>query len=412
MQHKFFRRLFLVYFFIQVLPINKEYWHRVFTQRWWRLSYAGIFNLAHYSPALSEPPAIWPDWFLFLLIAAVGAAVWNGTKSHRQRDDGYWVRTLVRYRLALAMFAYGFIKLYPLLSPYPSISNLNTNYGDFTRWKLFSLSLGIVPSYESFLGAVEIIAALLLLYRRSASIGAFILVIFLGNVFMSNWAYGGGDTVYSLYLISLALFIISFDAQRLANLLFFQRPAAPNISRYSLTLAWQRKARIAAKGLFIVFIVFYGFETRQAATDQLPVSKGLENAQGLYTVTLFKKGNDTIAYSRTDSLRWQDIVFENWATISIRSSRPVILDTAGSAGRHYYWYDIDTCRHLLSLHDKNVNYASDRLILHYDRPDTGRIILSGVDQDHDSVYAVLEKRDKKYLLEEARKAGRQKGLKL
>ena len=87
-------------------------------------------------------------------------------------------------------------------------------------------------------------------------------------------------------------------------------------------------------------------------------------------------------------------------------------ETQGAAGRHYYRYDIDTTRQLLTLHDKNPHYATDQLVLHYDRPDPSRIILSGIDQDHDSVYAVLERRDKKYLLEEAARSGRQKGLKL
>jgi hypothetical protein len=432
MQQKFLHRLLLVYFFILVLPLDRHFWQGFFTQGWWRLSYTGIFQLAHYLPAVSEPPAIWPDWGIFLVIAAAGAAIWTRFSGPASQTDNsyYWVRVLVRYRLAVAMLAYGFIKLFPLLSPYPSLSNLNTNYGDFTRWKLFSLSLGIVPTYESFLGGVEIVAALLLLYRRSASIGAFILAIFLGNVFMSNWAYGGGDTVYSLYLITLALFIVSYDAERLANLLFWQRAATPNTFRYSLPRPWQRNTRLALKVLFLFFFVFaYGFETRRASTYQYPVTHGLDHAQGLYTVAMFKKGKDSIGFSRTDSLRWQDLVFENWATISIRSNRPVVLDSAnierpgladaardyegqGTAGRHYYRYEIDTSRHLLTLHDKNPHYDADQLVLHYDRPDSSRIILSGIDQDRDSIYAVLEKRDKRYLLEEARKTGRQKGMKL
>ncbi|HEY4334440.1 MAG TPA: DoxX family protein, partial [Puia sp.] len=356
---------------------------------------------------------------------------WNRLESSPDEDASvyYWVRTLVRYRLALAMLAYGFIKLFPLLSPYPSISNLNTNYGDFTRWKLFSLSLGIVPSYETFLGLVEIIAALLLLYRRSASIGAAILAIFLGNVFMSNWAYGGGDIIYSLYLILLAGFILSYDAQRLANLLFFQRPASPNTFRYTLKDPWQRNTRLALKAsFFLLFVVIYGFQTRHAASWQYPTTKGLGNAQGVYNVAVFKKGKDSLGYSRTDSLRWQDIVFENWATLSIRSNRPITLDSTntehpglpdadrdyelqGTAGRDYFRYEVDTAKQILTLHNKNP-HEDHQLVLHYDRPDSNRIILVGTDQDHDSVYAVLERRDKKYLLEEARRSGRQKGLKL
>lgn len=430
MRNKFLLRLFLVYYFIQVLPLDADYWQHLFTEGWWRLSYAGLFHLAHYIPGISSPPSVWPDWGIFILLSAIIATIPVLAARPNLDREYYWVRTLARYRLAVAMLAYGFIKLFPLQSPYPSLSNLNTNYGDFTRWKLFSLSLGIVPSYESFLGLVEIVAALLLFYRRSASIGAFILAIFLGNVFMSNWAYGGGDTVYSLYLIGLAFFIISYDAGRLANLLFFQRPAAPNTFRPSWSAPWQPNARVALKGLFLfVFVFLYGFQTHNASSYQFPGTKGLDQATGIYNVAVFKKGKDSIGYSKTDPVRWQDIVFENWATVSIRSNRPVILDSVnterlglsdvdrdyelqGTAGRHYYRYEVDTVRRLLTLHDKSPHYRSDKLVLHYDRPDSSRLILSGIDQDHDSVYAVLERRNKKYLLEEAVKAGRQKGLKL
>lgn len=448
MNNKFIRRLFVVYFFIQVLPLDAGFAKAIFAVPGGPFSYAGIFRLAHYEPGLSASPSIVPDWIVFLVLAAIGAVVWTRLDNRRQSasesnlpgvgrdiDDAaaYWVRTLVRYRLAIAMLAYGFIKLFPLLSPYPSLSNLNTNYGDFTRWKLFSLSLGIVPSYESFLGGVEIVASLLLFYRRSASIGAFILAIFLGNVFMSNWAYGGGDLVYSLYLITLALFIVSYDAQRLANLLFCQRTAAPNTYRPAFRLAWQRWTRISLKAAIVfLFVILYGFQTHDLYHNspyQYPAAKGLPQARGIYTVVVFKKGKDSITYSKTDPVRWQDIVFENWATLSIRSNRPVILDSInterpglpdeerdyeiqGAAGRHYYRYEVDTANNTLTLHNKNPHYASDEMVLHYDRPDSSHIVLSGVDQDHDSVYALLVRRDKKYLLEEAAKTGRQKGLKL
>jgi hypothetical protein len=445
MSKKIIFRTVLVYFLIQVLPIDPDFWRTLFGANGGPFSLAGIFVIAHYIPGFGHPPGIWPDWVLFGIVAAGAAAIWTLAENRQRESAGgslpaadyirdetalYRVRTLVRYRLALAIFGYGFVTLFPLLSPYPSISNLNTNYGDFTRWKLFSLSLGVVPGYESFLGLVEIIGALLLLYRRSASIGAFILSIFLGNVFMSNWAYGGGDTVYSLYLITLALFVVAFDAQRLANLLFFQRPAAPATFRPVFALSWQRGARVVLKAAFVfVFVFLYGFEARHTASYQFPSTKGLPDAKGVYNVAVFKKGRDSIGYSRTDSTRWQDLVFEDWATISIRSNRPVVLDSVnierpglvdgerdyelqGSAGRHYYRYTLDTIQRVLTLQNKNPHDPDDRLVLHYDRPDAGRIVLSGVDQGRDSVYAVLERRDKKYLLEEARKAGRQKGLKL
>jgi hypothetical protein len=441
---KFAFRLFFIYFFLQVVPLDWKYYTQLFSIDWARLHYGAIFDLAHYAPRWSSGAQRYIDWVFLLGIAGAGAIVWTVIDGRRYRVAAYdnlyyWIRVIVRYRLAIGMIAYGFIKLFPLLSPYPSLSNLNTNYGDFTRWKLFSLSLGIVPSYESFLGGVEIIGGLLLFYRKSASVGAFIIVVFLGNVFMSNLAYGGGDDVYSLYLISLALFVLSYDAQRLADLLIFQRPARSNRFHPAFREKGQRYARLALKAGFIFFfVVLYGFKTRygyERGSYQFPTSKGLPGAAGVYNVSQFVIGKDTLAYSKTDSTRWQDVVFEKWATLSIRSNRPVVLDSAnterpeltgddrdyeleGSAGRNYYSYTIDSVGHTLTLQNKNPHYTGERWVLHYDRAGEGRIVLSGVGlsggigSGKDSVYAVLDKIDKKYLLEEAGKKGRQGGLSL
>ena len=96
---------------------------------------------------------------MIALLAIIATFIWSfiETKKARAIDNNtlyYWVRVIVRYRLAIAVFAYGFIKLFPLLSPYPSISNLNTQYGSLTDWKMFSLSLGI-SDYYSFLGFIK-----------------------------------------------------------------------------------------------------------------------------------------------------------------------------------------------------------------------------------------------------------------
>jgi hypothetical protein len=78
----------------------------------------------------------------------------------------------------------------------------------------------------------------------------------------------------------------------------------------------------------------------------------------------------------------------------------------------YYRYEADTVNRQLTLYNKNPYYKNERLVFQYERPTPSRIILSGIDQDHDSVYAVLDRINKKYLIEEAAKTGRQKGLKL
>src|SRR5690606_9970346 len=87
-----------------------------------------------------------------------------------------------------------------------------------------------------------------------------------------------------------------------------------------------------------------------------PYKAGIKNSAGVYDVRDFIVNGDTLAYSLTDSVRWQNVVFEEWNTLSIRenskvkidSLKPRILDQLnndrnyeqlGNGGRHFYRYE-------------------------------------------------------------------------
>lgn len=429
-------RILFVYLLLQVLPLDWKFYSYLAKVDWTELAYQDIFNLARYTTRFSAGPAAFTDWGIIFAIAVVAGLIWTYRDAGRTDNYDklyYWLRVLVRYRLALAILAYGFIKFFPLQAPYPSLSSLNTPYGAFNRWKLFSLSLGIVPSYELFLGLVEILTGLLLLHRKTASIAAFIFLIFCGNIFMSNLAYEGGDTVYSLYLITLALFIFSFDLLRVVRLLVLQLPTAPNNFRPSFTGGW-KVGRVALKSAFVLFFVLiYGVKTGTGARKdpyQYPTAKGLAAAAGLYNVSTYVLNGDTVTYSPSHPKRWQNVVFEEWNTLSIRSNEPVLLDSnnahlvpkadtgkryesEGTNGRHYYSYVIDSVHQRLLLSNRNPHYQHDVFVLQYSRPSAGRVVLAGITAAKDSVLVVLDKLPKKYLLEEAAKGeGRLRKLKL
>ncbi|MEN0052212.1 MAG: DoxX family protein [Mucilaginibacter sp.] len=432
-------RIFAIYFFIQSVPLDWKFYRNLFSINWLHLRFSDIFYISRYTPQLftQAPSTGWgisnyADWLAIWGIAIIGAVIWAYRDKNIKNYDRlyYWIRVIVRYRLAIGIIAYGFIKFFPLQSPYPSISNLNTHYGEFSRWKLFSLSLGIVPNYEAFLGLVEILAGSLLLFRKTSTIGALMVAVFTGNVFMSNLAYEGGEAPYSLYLIILALFLLTFDAIRLFVLVGLERPVQPNRFKIMFSGKWQR-SRLVLKTLFIFFfVVLYGYKTWSAYHHdvyQYPQTSGLKDAAGLYDVSEFKRNSSALPYSATDTNRWKNVVFEKWATLSIGTNKAIKIDSAvieeindkdadrsyeeaGSIGRQYYSYQVDEVNHQLILQNKNHNYPHDKLVLNYTRPDNSKLILSGVD-GRDTVYAVLSKINKKYLLEEAA-SGRNKAIKL
>lgn len=425
-------RVIFIYFVIQVVPLDWKYYAYVFSIEWTGVSYGEIFELTRYYPRFLPAEAGFYNWLIAAVLAFAAAVIWKMLEKRTKPIDYnalyYWLRVLLRYRLAVGVVGYALLKLFLLQAPFPSLSNLNTSYGSFTTWKIFSLSLGAAPVYEVFLGSVELLAGLLLLFRRTAAIGAFIIICFIGNVFLSNLAYEGGEYVYSLYLLIIALFLFAFDARRLFDLLSLNKTVLPDTYRPILTERQRLARHIAKGGFFLVFVVFYGikaYEAYSAGSYHFPKQGGLANVSGIYNVKEFVLNDDTISYTLDSTQRWDDVVFEKWPTISIRSRRQVVVDSSnteqftkadqhkdyeliGSGERHYYHYEADTASGKLRLRNKNKNYPGENLEFKFSRPDSLTIFLSGKNETGDSIKVILEKTDRKYLIIE----GRRKPIKL
>lgn len=427
--YKILLRLLFLYFFILTVPLDWKFYRDLFGTDWANLSFYDLFKLTTYSPRFFSLSG-YENWAAALVIAVAGTIAWPFILKEESTDYHklyYWLRVMLRYRLALGIIAFGFIKLFPLQMPYPSLSNLHTNYGDFLPWKIYFHTLGIAQPYEVFLGAVEVFAGLLLLFRRSTTFGAGIILGFTGNVFAANLAYNAGQEVYAAYLTIIAAVLFAHDAPRLYKLLVLHQYTLAN----KFNPVWGKKLgkiRGVLKGLAVLFIVVLGFSTYanyKYHPYKIPKTAGLKGSYGYYNVREFRLNNQILPYSRTDTNRWQTVVFEKWATISIQTAKPVKLDTssadgfyahdidrnyesAGVGGRFYYTYTADTARQQLQLKNKNKHYKAEHYSLKYNFLNDSTIVLRGINEKKDSVYAVLEKINRKYLLFE----GRRKPIKL
>ncbi len=424
-------RFAFIYFLLQSLPLDGRFFRHLFSINWLELSYGDIFYLTRFSPKFFGGDDSFYNWGIIALIALSGTIIWTFRDRYTESYNNllYWLRVIVRYRLAIALIGYGIIKLFPMQAPEPSISNLNTNYGDLSNWKVFTMSLAIVPGYQSFLGLVEIVAGGLLFWRKTTTIGAFLVIVFTGNVFMSNLAYEGGEHIYSLYLISFALFLFSYDVIRLYRLFGEERPVSPSVFRPKI-LKEKGSMWIIGKSLVIFFfVILYGFKTYsgfQKGSYHYPGEAGISGTEGIYNVSEFRINDKIYPYSTTDPVRWKDVVFEKWNTISIRSNQPVNVvhakveeihsnnaerdyEYAGTKGRLYYSYELQGEQ--LILNCRNGLQANHQLNLQYERPSQDQIILHGTIGKKDSLYVVLDRLPKKYLIDEAR-GGRNKTIKL
>jgi hypothetical protein len=425
-------RFFFLFFLILIIPIDWRFYRELFSIHWTHLHFHDVLDLAKYQlhilPEDSTPQwgiGSFANWGIVVLISLAGAAIWGRVDARRKEYTVlyYWLRVIVRYRLAVILIAYGFIKLFPLQMPYPSLSNLLTNYGDFYAWKIYFQTLGISPKYESFLGFVEILAAFLLFNRRTTTFGVGLIFGFIGNVAVANGFYDIGEQALSTFIVLMAAFLLVQDIPRLYHLLVKEKATLANRFHPVFSRDGLKKIRLGLRYAFLLFVAVFGYMVFDNYTNdpyKIPRTPGLHDAYGYYNVKEFILNKDTIPYSKTDPNRWQDVVFEKWSTLTIRDNRPVLIDKssgeaahekdidrnyelAGFAGRHYYYYEADTVNHTLALQNKNKDLRDERLLLSYDRPNDSTILLSGIDQHKDSIRVVLEKIDKKYMMLEGRR---------
>lgn len=427
---KYLLRVSILFILLLSLPLQQEFYSTLFTISW-QYFIADLFQLVTFLPHYFGEQNSLRDWIFILVIALLGAAIWVKIDKTENADKEqlyyYYLRIFVRFKLAAILFVAGFLKLFPIFVPELSLSHLNTAYGYFTDWKHLLLSLSAAPAYLVFLGIVELIAAILLLFRRTAFLSVIFVIPFYGNAFLADLAYQGPTYFVSTYIILLTLPIFLYDVQRLGSLIVALKETLPASWKLDWqTIGWS-KWRLPLKAVFVfVFVLLmavrsYSIYQHPEQSLHYPNEAGLSAIEGKYLVDTFVFNGDTLAFSPTDSVRWKDVVFEKWNTISVRKVNTVFKDAAPSAflerenqqrdyeftqtgDRLYYRYTIsgDT----IALENPNKNYPDDTYRFKVERPDSLHVNLIGVNAQGNTVKASLSKTDKKYLLYEVKKIGR------
>lgn len=368
-------------------------------------------------------------WLITLLICFALGAVWALIERYKRKEQNvleiqdndnrlynlFFI--LVRYQIALRMSWFAIAKVFPVQMPFPTLSQLNTNLGDFTPGKLYWLTTGVSPFFEVFAGIFELTATVLILFRRTTTLGALMMIAILLPIWFVNIGYDAGVELASLHLLLLSILILAKDADKFYTILIrHQQAVIEYIQPPVFSKQWKRTARIALKSAFIfVFLVYRGYQYgnlyASGKTFKLPLDNGLQHFTGFYNVSEFRLNNKPLPYAPDDTLRWQNVVFEKFNTISIRVAKAFKLNTQnkirtteyyGNVGRLFYGYQADTVKHLFTL--RNRADTTDKTVFHYTESSTGKLILKGLIHKGDSIYVVLNKVEKHYPLAVKRNA--------
>ena len=307
--------------------------------------------------------------FCDVVFALAATLVWSVVDRSRRdyRKLHGWLRIAVRYTLALTMFSYGFAKVFPLQFRFPGLAKLIEPYGEFSPMGVLWSFMGASAAYIVFTGMVEVAGGALLLFRRTATLGAIVSGGALLNIVMLNLCYDVPVKIYSMNLLFQALFLLAPDLRRLLNLLVLNRPV-PSADLGSLPLGpmakhrWMRFAAAGVKVLFIGYVLYVQINRGWNSYKQVR-NPDKPPLYGLYEVEKFTKNGHELPPLTTDASRWRKVVAQFPGAITVRA-----MDDSVRGYPTEYGKGTNT----VTLSPKGA-----KSVFTYTRPDSEHVLLEG-----------------------------------
>jgi uncharacterized membrane protein YphA (DoxX/SURF4 family) len=251
------------------------------------------------------------NWIFLACIAVISlvvALVWAIADRRRPRDARLreLLRVLLRYTLAFVLFGYGVDKVFLAQFPAPNIGRLLQPYGDSSPMGLMWTFMGASPAYQLFSGAMEVLGALLLLFRRTTTLGALVLGAVLTNIVLLNFCYDVPVKINSSHYLAMCGFLLLPELRRLTDVLVRHRPTQPALQALVLPRRWMRVARRVLKYGSIAVLLALNVKTAAGYRETPPATW----YEGYWSVTAFARDGQDVPPLITDATRWKRIRFQ------------------------------------------------------------------------------------------------------
>lgn len=315
-------RFALVYFTLYVGTLSFDYFVFQPYFEWigspfrWLAQFTGLHifgvNLLGAEEFYADTLIVYVHLFNLALIALFASVTWTflSKKLFSETKLHPFLFTLLRYFLALNLFIYGFAKIYKWQFMLPEPNILFTPVGEMHRDMLYWTSMGTSRPYSIFMGMIEIIPAVLLLFRRTTLIGAFIAVFVMLNVVAVNFSFDITVKLHSMTLLLMSLAILIPGRKRITAL--FTGKSAEPFSYPHFTFAENRKwisptVKIAVIAL-LLFEAHYPYTRTLNFNDDTAERPAMHGAYEVTDVTYPMYSRDEPLYIADDRV-WIERVF-------------------------------------------------------------------------------------------------------
>jgi uncharacterized membrane protein YphA (DoxX/SURF4 family) len=303
------------------------------------------------------------------LVAAVGSVVDRRRTQYVKAHDV--LRVFLRYVLASSMLAYGMSKVLKSQFPFPFPERLVEPLGEFSPMGLLWTFMGYSKGYNLFTGGAEMLGGLLLLFRRTTTLGALVVTAVMVNVVALNFFYDVPVKLYSSHLVLMALFLLLPDVQRLLGVLLLNRATEPRALGMPFQLSpRERRGFLAVK---VLFLATMGWSLWEEGTGLLARASDFAPRPalyGLYEVESFTRDGQALPPLLGDPLRWRYLAISRYNRFTVRT-----MDDRAQR----FPMEHDPSKSTVTL-TEGTGDTQKKMVLAYSQPDAEHFVFQGTFQ--------------------------------
>ncbi|HSP17354.1 MAG TPA: hypothetical protein VLV78_21600 [Thermoanaerobaculia bacterium] len=286
----------------------------------------GLQQIAHETTGSGDRTYDYVLLFCQTAIAVIVTVLWSMFDRRREYKTLHaWLRVYVRFALAAAMLTYGAYKVIPAQFPPNSPFRLSETFGDASPMGLLWAFMGASAAYTIFAGLGEVTGGVLLIFRRTALLGALVSMAVLANIVMLNFSYDVPVKLYSSGLFLHGVFLVIPDLRRILDFFVLHGPTTPLQEPVVIASpAFRRAAPFLATAFMLTL---FGFPL-DASYKQLRTRLDGGPLYGIWTVEAFSADGASLPPLLTDSLRWRRLTFHGksiaWVQLMDDTRQPYV----------------------------------------------------------------------------------------
>lgn len=250
--------------------------------------------------------------FTVLVCAIAAAGIWSLAD---RRSPAYprlarWLTTATRYFVGMTMLSYGLAKAIPTQFPEPTLDQLMRTYAESSPMSIVWTLMGVSPAYTIFSGLAETTGGVLLLFRRTTTLGAAVLVAVLANVVMLNFAYDIPVKLFSSHLLAMAIGLLLVDGRRLIAVFWTNAPVPPAVRRPLFDSTSANRIGRAVALLVVCVMAVTNARANWQVYNTFGNGRPHPELRGAYDVSRFVYDGEELPPLLTDAVRWRTLIVD------------------------------------------------------------------------------------------------------